>query len=538
MINELPGGSIKATRQYEPASERLWRLQDAEPMIDTRMRNNIVANITARAWGFISVYVFIPLYLKFLGIEAYGLVGFYSTLVGVFVFADLGFTATLSREMARLSVRKDSAGEMGDLLRTYESTYLCISSVLALTIWGLAPLIAEHWLHSKVLPRQEVTAAIRLMGVSIALQLPSGLYIGGLMGLQRQVWANSIQIVWSAFRGVGAVLVLWLFSPTIIAFALWQMISTAIYCFFVRASLWRALSFSPAQSHPRFKVQVFRDTWRYSAGMLGMAVVSTLLTQTDKLAVSKMLSLEILGYYTIAGALASVPLMLASPIVSAVFPRLTGLVALEDRNSLVRLYHRTCELVAVAIIPAGVAIALFARDFIFAWTGSAITAQRAGLVASLLLGGQLMQAVTAVPYCLALAHGNVRLNLQVGIASVVLITPLLIGLIIKYGVVGAAFSWLIMNLCTLPPYMYFLHRRFLPGEFQRWFLRSVAQPLLIALPCVLLGRWVVPHISSRILMLCLIGMVGGVSAAATAAGVPELRNAFMKQTCRVFGVSH
>ena len=37
------------------------------------IRRNIFANMVARAWGVISVYLFVPLYLKFLGIEAYGL---------------------------------------------------------------------------------------------------------------------------------------------------------------------------------------------------------------------------------------------------------------------------------------------------------------------------------------------------------------------------------------------------------------------------------------------------------------------------------
>ena len=70
------------------------------------IQRNILFNMIGRAWGFVSTYVFVPLYLKFLGIEAYGLVGFYSTLLGVLAFADMGFTATLNREMARLSVRK------------------------------------------------------------------------------------------------------------------------------------------------------------------------------------------------------------------------------------------------------------------------------------------------------------------------------------------------------------------------------------------------------------------------------------------------
>jgi O-antigen/teichoic acid export membrane protein len=520
-----------------PAVIRTWG-QSAASQNQIGMTKNIVANILGRVWGVVSVYVFVPLYLRFLGIEAYGLVGFYSTLLVVLAFADMGFTATLNREMARLSVRKDSAGEMRDLLRTYESAYLCTSSVLSAALWYLAPEIAQHWLRPTGLQPHDVTAAIRLMGVAVAFQLPSGLYVGGLMGLQQQVRVNCVQIGWGLFRGLGAVFVLWLFSPTIIAFALWQLISNALYCFLTRLSLWRALSFGRAQSRPHFKWEVFRNTWRYAAGMAGMAVVSILLTQTDKLAVSKMLPLETLGYYTLACTLAWVPSMVGSPIAFAVFPRLTGMVALEDRTGLTRLYLRTCELIAVANIPAGLTIGLFAGDCIFAWTGSAIAAQRAGLVASLLVGGQLMQAISTVPYYLALAHGSMKLNLQIGIASVVLITPLLLFLIVKYGVVGAGLSWLLMNLCTVPPYLYLLHRRFLPGELRRWCLRAVARPLLATLPCVLLGRCLVPHTTSRLFTACFIGLVWAVSAAATAATVPEVRSFLMNHTYRGLRVSY
>lgn len=501
------------------------------------VKRNIIANMVARVWGFISVYLFVPLYLKFLGIEAYGLVGFYSTLLGILVFADMGFTATLNREMARLSVRKDSSGEMRDLLRTYELTYFYISSVLAFAIWVSSPLIAAYWLRSEFLSVQEMTSAIQLMGIAIAFQLPSGLYIGGLMGLQKQVQANFIQIAWGIFRGFGTVLALWLLSPTIYVFALLQLISNVIYCYFSRLSLWRTLSFDADLSRPQFRWQVFRNTWHYAAGMAGMALVSTLLMQTDKLVVSKMLSLEMLGYYTLAGSLSVVPLMLASPIAAAVFPRLTGLVAEGDRPGFTQLYHRTCELVAVAIIPAGLTIAFFASDCIFVWTGSIVVAQQAGLAAALLLSGQLMQAISIMPYYLALAHGDIRLNLQIGIASVVLITPLLIYLIMKFGIVGAGFSWLLMNIFTLPPYMYFLHRRFLPGGLRQWCYQGVGRPLFAALPCVLIARWLIPHADSRLVTFCLIMLVWSAATAATVFISTALRRESLKGVRKILRCS-
>ena len=498
------------------------------------IKRNIIANATGRAWGVISIYLFVPLYLKFLGIEAYGLVGFYSTLLSVLAFADMGFTATINREMARLSVQNDTDEEKRDLLRTFELTYICISLFLAYIIYIFAQHIATYWLHSDQLQTEEIVSAIRLFGAAIAFQLPSGLYIGGLMGLQRQVCANSLQIAWGIYRGVGGILVLWLLSPTITAFAIWQLVSNVIYCLTARSSLWRALLRNPAHEQARFKWQVFLRTWRYGAGMTGMAVISTLLTQSDKLAVSKMLTLEMLGFYTLAGSLAAAPLMLASPIASAVFPRLTELVAVKDHAQLARLYHRSSELVAVVIIPVSLTLVFFAADFIRAWTGIATTSKQINLAANFLLGGQLLQAITLVPFYLALAYGNVKLNLVVNSISVVLITPLLIYLISKFGIAGAGMSWLIINICTLPPYMYYLHHRLLPTELRRWSWSSFLRPLLVALPCVLICRWLTPHTESRAITFLLIFSVASVATIVTAITVPELRKYFLKKNCKVF----
>jgi len=145
-----------------------------------------------------------------------------------------------------------------------------------------------------------------------------------------------------------------------------------------------------------------------------------------------------------------------------------------------------------------------------------------------------MQALTLAPYYLALAHGNVRLNLQIGIASVALITPLLIYLITRYAVVGAGLSWLIMNLCTLPPYMYLLHRRFLSGGLRTWVVSAVLRPLLAAFPIVLLARLFLPVPPSRLPTLGLIGLVWVLSAGAGAFSSPEFRAVWNRNDQRWF----
>lgn len=497
------------------------------------IRKNIIANFLAKTWGFISTFLFIPLYLKFLGIEAYGLVGFFSSLMGVLILADMGFTATLNRELAKLSARKEGNLEMKDLVRTYELIYLWISLFLVVIIWLLAPVISEHWLQASSLEPKVITMAIRIMGIAIAFQLPSGLYFGGLMGLQHQIQANGIQTAWSIFRGVGTILILWLVSPTIIAFSVWQLISNILYCLIIRYKLWNLLSVNFSLYKPQFRKSILSNTKRYTIGMAIIALLSTILIQADKIFVSKMLSLEFLGYYSIASALASIPLMLANPVSAAIFPQFTKKFENNEILGLVELYHKTCKLTSIVIIPATLTLIFFTKDFVLAWTSNKTTATEVSVVTSLLLFGQLLQAITLVPFNYALSNGNTKLIIKIQLYSIILITPLLYFLIKNYGLIGGGISWVVMNLLSLPPYMYFFHKRFLQGELKKWILQDIGQPLFISLSIIGIGYSLFTAPASAILTFCFIGFVWMVAATATALSFSESRyflKEFIKKT--------
>jgi O-antigen/teichoic acid export membrane protein len=396
----------------------------------------------------------------------------------------------------------------------------------------LAPFIADHWLQSQSIARGEIVFVVRVMGASIAFQLPASLYIGGLMGLQKQVSANILQVAWSLLRGIGSVIVLWAISPSIVAFAIWQMIANVVYLACSRRGIWRAVSAvcgSSVNDKPQFVLRVLKKTWRYAIGMAGTSVIYIFLTQIDKLAVSKMMSLEMFGYYMLAVTLASLPTLLASPISTAVFPRLAGCVEKGDQGALSSLYHRTTSFVGALIIPTGLTLVVFAGDFIFAWTGEYVIAENAEVVASLLLLGAMVQALSIMPYNLALAHGNVRINLCGGLVSVVLMILILPFLIRNYGVAGSGMAWLFMNLLTMPVIVFHTHRLFLPGEFMKWLTVGVLVPTSAAFPLVISGRWLLPDATSRVEAIVGIGAVWTIAAASTAVLVPELRALVLEQ---------
>ena len=261
------------------------------------IKKNMVANFAGNMWQALMGLIFIPLYMKFLGIESWGLIGIFFTLQTMSGLLDLGMSNTLNREMARLSALQDREQEMRNLVRTLEMIYWSIAVFVGITIAALSPVIAHHWIKAEQLSPKTIEQAFLLMGLAIALQMPVGFYSGGLMGLQRQVLLNAINIVTSTLRGVGAVLILWLVSPTIQAYFLWQIVVSIINTFLLAMFLKRRLSFGGNKAV--FQKQLLKGIWRFTAGMSGIAILAVILTQMDKVILSRMLSLEMFGYYVV-----------------------------------------------------------------------------------------------------------------------------------------------------------------------------------------------------------------------------------------------
>ncbi|MFA6222162.1 MAG: oligosaccharide flippase family protein [Desulfomonilaceae bacterium] len=136
------------------------------------------------------------------------------------------------------------------------------------------------------------------MGMVVVFRWPFGLYQGGLKGLQQQVLVNILNAISGTFRGLGAVLVLWLVSPTIQAFFIFQIVVSGLETFTSAYFLWRSLPQSTER--PMFRKAILHEIWPFTGGMMAINVVAMILTQADKIILSKMLTLEMFGYYMLA----------------------------------------------------------------------------------------------------------------------------------------------------------------------------------------------------------------------------------------------
>jgi O-antigen/teichoic acid export membrane protein len=112
------------------------------------LKKNIVANFTGSIWQTLMGLIFIPLYIKFMGIESWGLIGFFATLQVMFGLLDMGLSSTLNREMARLSALPHKEQEMRNLVRTLEVIYWGVAVIIGIVVVSFSPFITHQWIKA------------------------------------------------------------------------------------------------------------------------------------------------------------------------------------------------------------------------------------------------------------------------------------------------------------------------------------------------------------------------------------------------------
>lgn len=481
----------------------------------------LVASFAGAGWAGLVQLACIPAYIKFMGIESYGLIGFYLVLQAMLQVLDLGLSPTMTREMARYSVRPDKADEARDLVRTLEVGYWFIGLLIGAAILTASPWLAVHWIKASAIAVRNVTQAVMLMGVLAFFQWPISFYQGGLTGLRQQVLLNGLKIGASTANNAGGVLILWLVSPTIQAFLVWQIGVNAVVATALALFLWRKLPRSDRAA--RFDLLVAQNVRRFAAGMTGIAVVSLVLTQADKLLVSKLFNLRTFGYYALAWSVASSPLIVAGCVFNVIFPRMSALVSAGDKNLISDSYHRGSQLMAVLILPIAAVVTLFSFQILRLWTGNTETAANVAPVLSMLMVGSAINAVLYLPCILQLAFGWTRLPFLAGLISISVLVPLMFPMTRHFGLVGAASIWAILNVLNMLIAVPIMHRRLLPRETWKYYC-DIGLPLSGTIVTVAIGRLVFMKLESPLATIAALSGLWLASLSVAVMASPHIRD--------------
>ncbi len=453
------------------------------------IRKNIIANYAGKIWAAVINIAFVPFYIKYIGIEAYGLVGVFATIQPLMTILDMGMSPSISRELARYSALSGKEQDMRNLVRTLEVIYWGIAALMCLLLLMLAPSIVSLWFTSQKLPVSIINQVVVLMGLALVFQWPVGFYSGGLIGLQKQVVFNVFNTIIWTLRGFGALLVVMLSSNPVLAFFWWQLFMSIINVFGVAILLWRSLL--PAPGPAQFRKDILQSVWRFAIGMGSISVVILIFNQLDKIILSSKINLSMFGYYSVVWQVVGCLFLLYYPIYVAFSPAITQLYAQRDFENIKITYQKGRQFMSVAVFPVSAVLAVFAKEILFIWTKDPIVTENCYLLLSIITVGATFNGLFYMPYSMSQALGQTKYLLYVFISILAAYIPLLYLAIRSYGVYGAAITFTVVSIVQQAIVNYVTHRRFFPHENIKWFFDDIGRPLFISVITVILAKYII-----------------------------------------------
>lgn len=433
------------------------------------LKKNIAANYVSQIYLIIISIAILPLYMKYMGAEAYGLVGFFAMLQGLFALLDFGLTPTISRQTAQYNAGAVAALEFRQLFRSLSIIFALIASVGGGLLFYFNQYIAEHWLKLENLVMSDVLFCLQIMAICVALRWMTGLYRGIISGFERIVWLSVSNIVFATLRFPSVLLYMYYFGFTVKSFFIFQLI-IAVLEFAILASKAQILLPKLNQSASiGWSLQPVKPLLSFALTIAFTSSVWVVLTQLDKFVLSGILPLSEYGYFILAVLVAGGILQIGAPISSVIMPRMARLQGEKKYQELKAVYMGATEFVTVVIVTAGIVLAVLAKPVLYVWTGNVELAEKAAPILQLYALGNAILTLGAFPYYLQYAKGNLRLHFIGNLITAILLIPAIIWAAKNYGAIGAGWAWVLIQFLYLLLWVSYVHKMIEPNINLQWF---------------------------------------------------------------------
>jgi len=458
-------------------------------------KRQIIKNVGA-SWFSLGVSVLVgiflsPFILHRLGDTAFGIWVLIFSITGYYGLFDLGIRSSVIRYVSTYTATSNNEG-LTKLINTSLATYTAIGAVaMALTLVGSLFVDSLFRIPSDFLATARWLFLI--VGASVAVGFPTGIFGGILEGMQRFYFVNLTNLVATLLRAVLIVLALkhgyGLLTVALITVLL------PILGSLVRAVI--VLRILPLRFGWKYVDRsALREIANYSAITFILMIAYKLRFKTDEIVIGTFLSVTAITYFSIGDRLLDYASEVVSSLAQIFVPMSGQSDARGDTKQLRKILvagNRACALV---IFPMTAVLAILGKSVIEAWVGERYVAASYPVLLVLLFPMTFSLAQSASPrilYGMARHKPLAWVSLMESIANLILS----IVLIRPFGIVGDAAGTAIPLTCTT---LYFMPRhlcRLLNVPVRAFLREAYTLPLLLCVPQVavllFMRHWFIAH---------------------------------------------
>lgn len=478
----------------------------------SQILKNVGSGWFSLAVNVVTGFFLTPYIIRHLGDDAFGLWILIFSVTGYYGLFDLGIRSSIVRYIAKYSATEQH-DEMNRLINTAMLSYGGIGAVAMLvTLLATYYIRIFHGIHT-----DSVATArwlLLMVGSSVSLGFPLGVFSGILEGLQRFYLLYSVNIVSTILRAVLIVIALHrggglltvafitvslpLLNQLVNAVAAFHLLRIRIGLQYVKKSTLKLIA-------------------SYSSTTFIIIVGGRLRFKTDALVIGTFISAAAITYFTIGSRLVDYATEVVSSLAQIFIPMSSQSQAKGDLDALRKIFvvgNRAC---AFIIFPITAIFTILGKSLIEAWVGPKYVATSYPVLLILLYPTTLMLAQSASGRTLwgmakhrtwawvVLAEGISNL-----ILSVLLVRP--------YGILGDAIGTAIPLTCSM---VFFLPQhlcKLLGIKLRTYLYRAFTLPLALCIPLVavllLMQRWYIPHrLVPLLVQLAIAGAVYGIALA-------------------------
>lgn len=471
------------------------------------LKVSLLANYGGQIYAIIISLAFIPLYINYLGIEAYGIVGFYTFLNSSLVLLDLGLRAALGRETVRVDIDKNY-NNYRDLLRSIEIVFITLSFIIVIIFFASSNWFAENWFSYKELGLSEVSTSIKIISLVTLLRFIEGIYTSVIIGQQRHINLNILLTSFSTVKAIGSIFVLNFISSDLISFFTFHALVGLISLFSYRYSAFSKIRSS--SKRVEFSWSELNKIKRFALGVAAASSMGVIVANTDKAILSTILPLSEYAVYILASTVATILLTLTAPLNQTWLPKMTNLVFDRQANQLIDVFHLGAQMLTYIVGSISILLILFGDIILQIWLQDEGLAKKVWPIVCILTVANYFGAMARYIGQASYAHGQTKIVLIFNVAALLIIIPMMIIVTPEYGVIGAAWVWLINSGGTLFIGCPFIFKNILKDEYWRWYIYDSFIPLAFSFLISLIIRKSISFPASnieQILLLILIAII-------------------------------
>jgi len=379
----------------------------------------------------------IPLIIRNIGNERFGLLSIALIVLGYFTIFDLGLGRATVKFVAE-TLSRDGDENVSKIIWTAITIQAIFGLLGAFILVGLTPTLVNNILNITTDLKEEAKIIFYLLAISVPIILMTGSLSGVLEAIQRFDLINAIKIPTNSMIFllplVGAVLGFSL--PIIVLMIIISKFLALFIYFFI------GIRFLPELKKYSISYSIFRQLFSFGGWVMISSFISPILVYFDRFFIASIISMTAVTFYTAPYEAITRLLIIPTSMTMTLFPAFSTLSTLQEKERIESIFFSSLKFILLFLGPIIIIIGVFANDILQIWLGN-VFASKSTLLLKILSIGVLFNSLAQFPFALLQGIGRPDLPAKFHLIELIFYIGMVLYLVKNCGINGAAMAWTI-----------------------------------------------------------------------------------------------